>query len=103
GLVGAFIARAQMGLPVLVDGFIATAAALAAERPRPGTVDWLLFSHASAEPGHAALCQALGARPLLDLGMRLGEGSGAAAAVPLIRLACALHNDMATFEEAGLR
>ncbi len=102
GLAGAFIACAQMGLPVLVDGFIATAAALTAERLRPGAIDWFLFSHASAEPGHAALCEALGAKPLLDLGMRLGEGSGAATAVPLIRLACALHNEMATFAEAGL-
>ncbi|SCZ50754.1 nicotinate-nucleotide--dimethylbenzimidazole phosphoribosyltransferase [Thiohalomonas denitrificans] len=103
GLAGAFIACAQTGLPVVVDGFIATAAAVTAEQLRPGTVDWLLFSHASAEPGHAAICEALGATPLLDLGMRLGEGSGAAAAVPLIRLACALHNEMATFEEAGLQ
>lgn len=102
GLAGAYIACAQMGLPVLVDGFIATAAALAAERLRPGAAEWFLLSHASAEPGHAALCEALGTTPLLELGMRLGEGSGAAVAVPLLRLACALHNEMATFEEAGI-
>ncbi len=102
GLAGAFIACAQMGLPVLVDGFIATTSALLAERLRPGAAAWFLLSHASAEPGHAALCEALGKRPLLDLGMRLGEGSGAATAVPLLRLACTLHNDMATFAEAGI-
>ncbi|HEY9145888.1 MAG TPA: nicotinate-nucleotide--dimethylbenzimidazole phosphoribosyltransferase [Thiobacillus sp.] len=99
-LAGSYIACAHMGLPVLVDGFIASAAALAAMRLCPGSQAWLLFSHASAEPGHGILLAALGARPLLDLGMRLGEGSGAAVAVPLLRMACALHNDMATFAEA---
>ena len=101
-LAGSYIACAQMGVPVLVDGFIASSAALAAARMRPGVEDWLLFSHASAEPGHRGILQALGAQPLLDLGLRLGEGSGAATAVPLLRLACALHNQMATFAEAGV-
>ena len=101
-LSGAYLACAHMGLPVLVDGFISTAAALVAVRVQPGVTPWLLFSHASAEPGHRILLDALAARPLLDLGMRLGEGSGAAAAVPLLRMACALHNDMATFAEAGV-
>ncbi len=90
------------GLTVLVDGFIATVAALVAARRCPGTNDWFIYSHASAEPGHARVLAALNARPLLDLGMRLGEGSGAATAVPLLRLACALHNEMATFAEAGV-
>ena len=101
-LAGSFIACAQMGLTVLVDGFIATVAALVAARRCPGTNDWFIYSHASAEPGHARVLAALDARPLLDLGMRLGEGSGAATAVPLLRLACALHNEMATFAEAGV-
>ncbi len=101
-LAGSYIACAQMGVPVLVDGFIASAAALAAKSIRPQAERWFLFSHASAEPGHQHMLSALGARPLLDLGMRLGEGSGAAVAVPLLRLACALHNDMATFEQAGV-
>jgi nicotinate-nucleotide--dimethylbenzimidazole phosphoribosyltransferase len=101
-LAGAYIACAQAGLPVLVDGFITTAAALAACRLNPGTRPWLLFAHRSAEPGHARLLAALEARPLLDLGMGLGEGSGALAALPLLRLACALHADMATFAEAGV-
>ncbi|MDO9225100.1 MAG: nicotinate-nucleotide--dimethylbenzimidazole phosphoribosyltransferase [Pseudomonadota bacterium] len=101
-LSGAYIACAQLGLPVLVDGFITTAAALAACRMNPGVRDWLLFAHASAEPGHARLLAALDAEPLLRLEMRLGEGSGAATALPLLRLACELHGGMATFAEAGV-
>ena len=101
-LAGAFIACAQARLPVLVDGFIATTAALAACRMNPATRDWLLFGHVSAEPGHARLLDALDARPVLRLAMRLGEGSGAAAAIPILRLACALHAEMATFAQAGV-
>lgn len=100
--VGAFITAAQRGLPVLVDGFIVSASALAAVRIQPEVRDWLLFSHRSAEPGHHRIMAALEADPLLDLGLRLGEGTGAATAVPLLRLACALHNQMATFGEAGV-
>jgi nicotinate-nucleotide--dimethylbenzimidazole phosphoribosyltransferase len=101
-LAGAFIASAQAGVPVLVDGFIATAAALAALRLRPELGDWLFLAHASAEPGHRAMVEAIGQAPLLDLGMRLGEGSGAAVAVNILRSAVALHNGMATFAEAGV-
>ncbi|HET7268138.1 MAG TPA: nicotinate-nucleotide--dimethylbenzimidazole phosphoribosyltransferase [Oleiagrimonas sp.] len=101
-LAGAFIAAAQAGLPVLVDGFIATSAALVATRIQPASRDWMAFGHRSHEHGHAQVLDALDAEPLLDLGMRLGEGSGAATAVPLLRLACALHNGMATFAEAGV-
>jgi nicotinate-nucleotide--dimethylbenzimidazole phosphoribosyltransferase len=101
-LTGAYMACAHMGLPVLVDGFICSVAALMAERLCPGAVEWMLFSHTSAEPGHLTVLQALEVEPLLDLGMRLGEGSGAASAVPLLRLACTLHNEMATFAEAGV-
>ena len=101
-LSGAFVAAAQAGLPVLVDGYIATVAALAATRINPGVRDWLLFAHRSHECGHGLLLQALDAQPLLDLGMRLGEASGAAVAVPVLRLACALHNGMATFAQAGV-
>ena len=99
-LTGAYMACAHMGLPVLVDGFISSVAALVSTRLVPGALEWMLFSHTSAEPGHRAVLQSLNAQPLLDLGMRLGEGSGAASAVPLLRLACALHNEMATFDEA---
>jgi len=101
-LAGAYIAAAQARLPVLVDGFITSTAALAAIRINPSIIPWLMLSHASAEPGHRLVVEALGMRPLLDLGMRLGEGSGAAATVPLLRLACDLHNGMATFAEAGV-
>ncbi|MGB0722423.1 MAG: nicotinate-nucleotide--dimethylbenzimidazole phosphoribosyltransferase [Gammaproteobacteria bacterium] len=101
-LTGAYIAAAQRGMPVLVDGFIAGSAALAAVHINPGVRDWLIFAHRSAEPGHGCILQALGARPLLDLELRLGEGSGAALALPLLHAACALHADMATFETAGV-
>ncbi|MGN6323550.1 MAG: nicotinate-nucleotide--dimethylbenzimidazole phosphoribosyltransferase [Dyella sp.] len=101
-LVGAYVAAAQAGLPVLVDGFISTAAALTAASIQPDVRPWLLFSHRSKEHGHARLLMALNAEPLVDLGLRLGEASGAATAVPLLRLACALHNGMATFEQAGV-
>jgi nicotinate-nucleotide--dimethylbenzimidazole phosphoribosyltransferase len=101
-LAGAYAACAQQGLPVLVDGFISAVAALAATRLCPGAEHWLLPSHCSAEPGHRRVMQALDQQPLLDLGMRLGEGSGAAVALPLLRLACALHGSMATFGEAGV-
>lgn len=101
-LAGAYLAAAQAGVPVLVDGFICSAAALLAVRLNPGARDWMLFAHASAESGHAAILRALDAQPLLALDMRLGEASGAAAAIPLLRLACALHAGMATFAEAGV-
>jgi len=101
-LAGAAIACAQAGRPLLVDGFIVTAAVLTACRLQPGVRDWLLFAHRSAEPGHGRLLDALDAAPLLALDLRLGEGSGALAALPLLRLACAVHADMATFAEAGV-
>lgn len=101
-LAGAIVAAAQVGRPVLVDGFIVTVAALAATRLNPGCIPWLIYSHRSAERGHAHVLAALGARPVLDLNLRLGEGSGAAAALAVLRLACALHNGMATFEEAAV-
>ncbi len=101
-LSGAYIRCAQVGMPAIVDGFVASVAALVAEQFRPGITDWLLFSHRSTEPGHKIVLDALKVKPLLDLGLRLGEGSGAATAVPILRLACALHNKMATFNEASI-
>jgi len=101
-LAGAYLAAAQNGVPVLVDGFISSVAALAAVRLNPDVRNWMLFAHTSAEPGHQRVLAALDAQPLLQLGMRLGEGSGAATALPLLRLACALHNGMATFAEAAV-
>lgn len=99
---GAYLACAQMGLPTLIDGFISTAAALVTARICPQATQWMLFAHTSAEPGHQHILQALNAEPLLNLGMRLGEASGAAVAVPLLRLACALQGQMATFAEASV-
>lgn len=101
-LAGAYLSCAQLGVPALVDGYITTAAALVAIKYHPGVRDWLIFSHRSAEPGHKAMLHFLEADPLLDLGMRLGEGSGAATAVSLLKLACDLHNGMATFADAGV-
>jgi nicotinate-nucleotide--dimethylbenzimidazole phosphoribosyltransferase len=101
-LTGAYIAAAQRGMAVLVDGFITTAAALAAVRINPTCRAWMFFGHRSHEQGHARVLAALDADPLLDLGLRLGEASGAATAVPLLRLACELHAGMATFAQAGV-
>lgn len=101
-LVGAYLACAQEGIAVLIDGFICSVAALVAVRLNPECRQWLLFGHRGAEPGHRHVLETLNAQPLLDLGLRLGEGSGAALAVPLLRLACDLHGQMATFAEAAV-
>ena len=101
-ICGAIIAAAQNRIPVLVDGFIVSVAALAAVRINPSCRPYLLFSHRSAEQGHRLVLDAFDPRPLLDLDLRLGEGSGAALALPILRLACALHNGMATFAEAAV-
>jgi nicotinate-nucleotide--dimethylbenzimidazole phosphoribosyltransferase len=101
-ICGAIIAAAQRRIPVLIDGFIVSVAALAAARLNPSCQAFLLASHRSAEQGHRLVLEALGTQPLIDLDLRLGEGSGAAIALPLLRLACALHNDMATFGEANV-
>ena len=99
-LVGAYIHCAQLGVAALVDGFIAATAALVATRLNADVAPWLIYAHRPAEPGFGKIIDALDAEPLLDLGMCLGEGSGAAMAVPVLRLALNLHNEMATFEEA---
>lgn len=101
-LTGAYLHAAQRGLPVLLDGFICTAAALVAMKMNPAVKEWCFLSHASAEQGHQVAVEQMDLEPLLDLGLRLGEGSGAATAVPTMRLACALHNQMATFAEAAV-
>lgn len=102
GLVGVILAGAARRAPVVLDGFIATAAALVAVRLAPAVRDYLVAAHRSPEPGHAVLLEALGLAPLLDLGLRLGEGTGAALAIGLIRAALACYHEMATFEEAGV-
>ncbi|HJV23052.1 MAG TPA: nicotinate-nucleotide--dimethylbenzimidazole phosphoribosyltransferase [Holophagaceae bacterium] len=101
-MAGAMLAGASRGWAVVVDGYIAGAAALVALRLDPRLGDFLIWSHRSAEPGAARLLAELGAEPLLDLGMRLGEGSGAALAMPILRSACAVMREMATFSGAGV-
>lgn len=101
-LTGAYISAAQKGVPVLVDGFICTVAARYALTINPSIKPWLLLSHTSAEPGHRLLLEGFAHPPLLDLNMRLGEASGAASCIPLLKLACQLHNTMATFADAGV-
>ena len=101
-MAGAMIGAARARAVVIVDGFIASAAALAAVRLAPALADYLVFAHRSAEPGHEVVLDALGASPLLDLGMRLGEGTGALLAWPILRSAAAMLSDMASFESAGV-
>ena len=101
-MAGAMAGAARAGALVLVDGFIAGAAALAATALAPALRDYLVFAHRSAEPGHRALLEALGARPVLDLEMRLGEGTGALLAWPILQCAAAMLPDMASFESAGV-
>ena len=101
-LIGAYIAAAQAGMAVIVDGFICTAAAAAAQQINPTVTPYLFYSHCSAEPGHQRIIEHLNVDPIVDLNLRLGEGSGAATVVPLLRMACALHGKMATFAEAAV-
>ena len=101
-MTGAMEAAAGAGRVVLVDGFIATAAAVVALARRPGIRPALVFAHRSAEAGHGVLLDWLAARPLLELEMRLGEGTGALLAWPLLRAAAAMLRDMASFESAGV-
>ncbi len=101
-LCGAMQAAAAHRLAVLVDGYIVTSAALVACAMEPAVRDVLLFAHRSAEPGHAQALAHLQARPLLDLGMRLGEGSAATLAIPLVRAAAAMMCEMASFSAAGV-
>lgn len=101
-MAGAILAARMEHVPVVVDGFVATAAAAVLQALRSDAVDHCLFAHRSAEPAHAAVLQRLGKAPLLDLGMRLGEGSGAALAAGIIKAAAALHSGMATFAQAGV-
>lgn len=100
-ICGAVLAARKLQIPVILDGFICTAAA-ATLHPLGGVLDHCIAGHVSAEPGHKRLLQAIGKSPLLDLGLSLGEGSGAALALGLLRAALACHNGMATFDEAGV-
>ncbi len=101
-ILGATIACRLARTPVILDGFACTAAASVLHALQPGLMDHCLVAHVSAEPGHRRLLTAIGKEGLLDLGLRLGEASGAALALPILQAACACHNGMATFAEAGL-
>ncbi|MDA3960103.1 MAG: nicotinate-nucleotide--dimethylbenzimidazole phosphoribosyltransferase [Planctomycetota bacterium] len=101
-MTGAMLAAASARIPVVVDGFIASAAALAATRLEPRARDYLVFGHRGAEQGHRLLLEALEADPLLELELRLGEGTGAELAVPLLRAACCLLDELTTWDEAGV-
>ena len=101
-ILGATIAARTYGIPVVLDGFVCTAAAAPLAVLASGGLDHAMIAHQSAEAGHRALAAALGKRPLLDLDMRLGEGSGAAVAALVLRAAVACHTGMATFAEASV-
>ncbi|MES1151514.1 MAG: nicotinate-nucleotide--dimethylbenzimidazole phosphoribosyltransferase, partial [Dongia sp.] len=101
-IVGAVIAARIAKVPVLLDGFATTAAAAVLYRLDPHALDHCLVAHCSAEPGHRRLLSAIGKTPLFDFGMRLGEASGAALAIPIVRAAVTCHGGMASFAEAGV-
>ncbi|HEY1723428.1 MAG TPA: nicotinate-nucleotide--dimethylbenzimidazole phosphoribosyltransferase [Magnetospirillaceae bacterium] len=101
-MAGAILAARLARIPVILDGFVCGAAAAVLYRAAPGALDHCLAGHASAESGHRRLLERMALRPLLDLGMRLGEASGAALAVGLVRAALACHTGMATFTQAGV-
>jgi nicotinate-nucleotide--dimethylbenzimidazole phosphoribosyltransferase len=102
GLVGAILGAASASVPVLLDGFIVGAAALVASALCPSLPPRLVASHRSVEPGHAIALRHLGLSPLLELDLRLGEGTGAALAMGLVDAACAIRDEMATFQAAGV-
>jgi nicotinate-nucleotide--dimethylbenzimidazole phosphoribosyltransferase len=102
GLVGVILGAAARRIPVVIDGFISGAAALAAAELAPGVKPYLIASHQSVEIGHRVVLERLGLRPLLDLNLRLGEGTGAALAFHLVEAAARILNEMATFAEAGV-
>jgi nicotinate-nucleotide--dimethylbenzimidazole phosphoribosyltransferase len=99
-IVGAIVAARLQNVPVILDGYVVTAAAAVLHAMDASALDHCLAGHASAEGAHADVLKRLGLKPVLDLGLRLGEGSGAALAVPVVKAALACHNDMATFEQA---
>ena len=102
GIAGTILGAAACRKPVVVDGFISTAGAMIAAKLCPASIPYMIFAHRSAEPGHCAMTAKIGREPLLDLGMRLGEGSGAAAAMPLLDSAAAILREMATFRSAAV-
>jgi nicotinate-nucleotide--dimethylbenzimidazole phosphoribosyltransferase len=101
-MAGAMLAAAERRMVVMIDGFIVTSALLVACRLQPSLLDYCVFSHCSDEHGHRAMLQHLKARPLLQLDLRLGEGTGCALAIPLLQAAVNFLNQMATFESAAV-
>ena len=101
-MTGAYLGCAKHRIPAVADGFISTVAALAAYRICPAARDFIFLSHASEEPGYKLAAAELGLSPFLLLDMRLGEGSGCPIAFEIIKAACAVMNDMATFDEAAI-
>lgn len=101
-LAGMILGGASLGMALVIDGFISSSAFAAARAINPAVAEYAFFAHASAEPGFAAVMDGLGAAPLLNLGMRLGEGTGAAMAVFILRCAANIYNEMATFDSAGV-
>ncbi|WP_193363902.1 nicotinate-nucleotide--dimethylbenzimidazole phosphoribosyltransferase [Geobacillus vulcani] len=101
-MAGAMLAAAERRIPILLDGFICTVAALVARQFAPNVAEYMIAGHRSQEPGHSIALRLLGKEPLLDLHMRLGEGSGATVAFPLLVSATAMMNEMATFASAGI-
>lgn len=101
-LAGLILGGASHKMAVVVDGFISTAAYVAAWKCQPLVREYVFFAHGSAEPGHSIVLEHLDVRPILDLGMRLGEGTGAALAIPVLRAAAAMYNEMASFTQAGV-
>jgi nicotinate-nucleotide--dimethylbenzimidazole phosphoribosyltransferase len=101
-MAGAILAARLNRVPVLLDGYVATAAAAVLHAMDPAALDHCLAGHRSAEPAHRRLLERIGKEPVLDLGMRLGEGSGSALAAAMVKAAIALHTGMATFESAGV-
>ena len=101
-IAGATVEARRRSIPLLLDGYVVAAAVLPLELARPGALDHTLAGHRSGEPGHRLVLERLGKEPLLDLGLRLGEASGALAALPIVRLAAAAVTDVATFQERGI-
>lgn len=101
-MAGAILAARVERIPVILDGYVTTAAAAVLHAANPAALDHCIVGHVSAEPGHRRLLEKLGKEPLLSLGMRLGEGSGAALAAGMVRAAALCHSGMATFEQAGV-
>ncbi len=101
-MAGAILAARMQKVPVIIDGYVATSAAAILKAANPAALDHCLIGHVSAEPGHIRAIEMLGKTPLLALGMRLGEGTGAALAAGIVKAAAACHSGMATFAQAGV-